>query len=415
MILYWVDSSRNHTVTYEEFYGKIGKAKVIKRYIKNADPLVVFEQLICALVNGVNVTLLDADFSESEINGIGLNISDLAQEISITPAQIHSFDDLLTSIQAKKKDWRLEIFTSGTTGLPKSIKHSFDSLTRGVKVDDRFSADIWGFSYNPTHFAGLQVLFQGLINKNTFIYLFDKVSAEIPDLLMQNNVSRLSCTPTFCRQFIPYIKQPLLTVKSITFGGEKLDVLITEKLKDQFPNAKIRNVYASTEVGSILVTDNEFFSIPSRLLDYVKINSKNELLIHKSLMGETSEILNSIKGEWYHSGDLVEVFDNNKFKFLSRKSTMVNIGGYKVNPHEVEDEIRTIAGVQEVVVTARKNSVLGNVLIAKVVTEDGQDKAILKPKILSYLQGRLQEWKIPRLIKFVERVEKTRTGKVNRL
>jgi len=414
MSLYWLDPLRNRKVSYEVLLERVCERTLVSRYIKQSDPFLVFEELICALVYGVDVTLIDADFSETELKGINQSAAEIAQTVPVVSLHIKSFDDLLKKILEQRKDWRLEIFTSGTTGRPKSVKQSFENLTRSVKTDVRFKNNIWGFSYNPTHFAGLQVFFQGFMNKNAFVYLFDKSAKELPDLIYENNVSRLSCTPTFCRQFISYISKPLTAVKSITFGGEKFDLGLNRKIKEKFPNAKIRNVYASTEVGSILSAEGECFSIPKRLFDFVKISPTNELLIHVSLMGETTNMVAAIDKEWYHSGDLVEVFGENKFKFLSRKSEMINVGGYKVNPLEVEDLIRGVEGVSEVVISARKNSVLGNILVANVIKQTDKDKKDLKMEILNYLKENLQEWKIPRLIKFTQEIEKTRTGKINR-
>lgn len=73
----------------------------------------------------------------------------------------------------------MTLFTSGTTGLPKSVSHSFASITRQVKKSERHINDIWGFAFNPTHMAGLQVFFQALLNKNSIIRLFGLDTKEI--------------------------------------------------------------------------------------------------------------------------------------------------------------------------------------------------------------------------------------------
>ena len=65
--------------------------------------------------------------------------------------------------------------------------------------------NVWAFAYNPNHFAGLQVLFQALMNKNTIIFIFDKDFGDIPDILKVNNVTHISCTPTFMKMLIPHM------------------------------------------------------------------------------------------------------------------------------------------------------------------------------------------------------------------
>ena len=90
---------------------------------------------------------------------------------------------------------------------------------------------------------------------------------------------------------------------------------------------------------------------------------------------------------------------------------MINTGGYKVNPTEVEEVIRKITGVIDAFVFGKKNSLLGNVVVCEVIVSD---KLLSEKKIRLYLQDRLQEFKVPRIIKFVESINTTRTGKISR-
>ena len=93
---------------------------------------------------------------------------------------------------------------------------------------------------------------------------------------------------------------------------------------------------------------------------------------------------------------------------------MINVGGYKVNPHEVEKMIQNIEGVKDVFIHGRKNSLLGNVIVAKVVKDESFTQEDLKLKIIKYLKGSIQEFKIPRVIQFIDKLELTRTGKVKK-
>ena len=90
---------------------------------------------------------------------------------------------------------------------------------------------------------------------------------------------------------------------------------------------------------------------------------------------------------------------------------MINVGGYKVNPLEVEETIRNIEGIQDVRVFSKKNSVLGSIIFCEIVKTNTQ---LEEAAIRSFLQGKLQEFKIPRMIKFVDKLSTTHTGKVKR-
>jgi acyl-coenzyme A synthetase/AMP-(fatty) acid ligase len=198
------------------------------------------------------------------------------------------------------------------------------------------------------------------------------------------------------------------SVKRITSGGEKFNEKTILNIKNIFPNAKITNVYASTETGTLFASENDTFILKSDFESLIKIEN-GELLIHRSLLGNS----NINMEDWYHTGDIVDVISNNplKFRFQSRKSDMINVGGYNVNPTEVEEVLSSFEGIKNVRVFAKGNSVLGNIICCEVTTNN---KKINESLIRDFLRTKMQEYKIPRVIKFVEELSTTRTGKIKR-
>ena len=138
----------------------------------------------------------------------------------------------------------------------------------------------------------------------------------------------------------------------------------------------------------------------------------DELLIHKSLLGTSDSFI--YDGEFYHSGDLIEWLNEAEglFRFKSRKNELINVGGYKVNPGEVEDVINAIEGVQQSLVYGRANSILGNIVVAEVKVVDGS--TLTELAIRQELSGKLQDFKVPRKIRIVDALSQTRTGKLKR-
>jgi len=183
---------------------------------------------------------------------------------------------------------------------------------------------------------------------------------------------------------------------------------VYESLRNCHPNAKITNVYASTEAGTIFASDNDIFTIKPEYKHLIMVKN-DELLIHKSLMGNSDIKIN----KWYNTGDLVDVITKKplKFRFLTRKSDMINVGGYKVNPIEVEETILTLAGIKNVRVFSKSNSVLGNIICCDIVRDNN---IIDERSIRANLQSKIQEFKIPRVIHFVDELSTTRTGKIKR-
>jgi len=399
---------KDRDITYENLIEDINKTEEINKYIFEKDPYEILKQLITSIINGNKITLLDSDFSKEELKNLEIIESELEKTYK-NNNKVENIEDLFNKIEKNKDTWELTLYTSGTTGRPKKVRHNLESLTRGVKVSEKYKNNIWAFAYNPTHFAGLQVFFQAFYNQNPMIYIFDMNRKEVENVLRRYNVTHISATPTFYRTILPYIREVVPSVERATMGGEKYDKNLEAQLLKVFPNADLRNVYASTEAGSIFSAKGDVFSISPRIADKVRFAEDGELLIHKSLLGESDTF--QLDEDWYRTGDIVEMIDESHFKFVSRKTEMINIGGYKVNPHEVEDEIKKIDGVVDVIVKARSNRITGNILVAEVKINDGIDKREKEKEITKILEKRLQSWKIPRIFTFVDNIELTRTGK----
>jgi acyl-CoA synthetase (AMP-forming)/AMP-acid ligase II len=411
---FWIDSKRKLEVTYEAFFQKIIEEGVNNVHIKNSNPYSVFLSLIRNCVSGTKSIILDSDFSDDELLSLDISKEDYVDGKFIQENlsdKFKSFDDILSFIRENNEELEIDIYTSGTTGRPKKITQLFKNLTRAVKVRDTLKDSVWGFAYNPTHFAGLQVFFQALYNRNAIVYIFNKGFDEVYLDFVDYNITNMSCTPTFMKMLLPSIKEDLIDVKSLTFGGEKFDPKIEKELKKKFSGATVKNIYASTEAGSLLKAEGELFSIPNRYTKVIKIKN-NELLIHKELLG-TSESFN-LEGDWYKTGDVVEFKDKKRFKFKNRKSEMINVGGYKVNPSEVEAVIQEVKGVEDVIVFGRDNSVMGKIVVAHIVKTENEDKKKVKERIKKITSSKLQDYKLPRLIKFVDSFDLTRTGKIKK-
>ncbi|MDP3929945.1 MAG: fatty acid--CoA ligase family protein [Bacteroidota bacterium] len=405
---FYTDLSEEINIKWSDFLFDINNSSVLFTHIYTKDFYQIFKSIVLSILNKKPIVLLDFDFTFSELENLIGDLSLLESTyVNDNSINIKSIDELLESINNVNENWSLTLFTSGTTGLPKKVTHSFETLSRHVKQSENHLNNVWGYAYNPTHIAGIQVFLQALLNKNTIVRLFGLSKESIENSIFDFEVTNLSATPTFYRMLIPTLKI-FPNVKRVSFGGEKLNNTIKDTISNIFPNAKITNIYASTEFGTLFASNGETFVVKEALKKLVKVVD-NELFVSSQLLATT---INDI-GEWYATGDLVEVISCNplEIKFLSRKNEMINVGGYKVNPNEVETCIYLLEKVKYVKVYPKKNSVLGNIICCDVVT----DEIISENEIREFLRDKLQNFKIPRKINFVENIEFTRSGKLKRI
>lgn len=398
--MFYINDNDGLLISYSQLFEDIKNLPYIytcKRFEHTYD---FYVNLLSAIINQIDLIIVDNNISDKEYELL-MKSNDLDNKVYKNNQNKIDFNNLYKEF-LKYSNVNLTLFTSGTTGIPKKVTHKLASLNQSVKVSDYYNNDIWGLAYNPTHIAGLQVFFQALLNKNLIIDIYNTSRSFVLNSFNKYKITNLSATPTFYRLLLP-IPDEHSFLKQITVGGEKSDKNLIIKLKESFKNARITNIYASTEAGQILKSKGDFFKIEN---EKVKIEN-NEILIHKNLLGDND----FSKGEWYHTGDLIEYIDSNKeyFKIVSRKNDVINSGGYMVNLTEIEELIIEIDGISDARVYSKSNAVVGNLILCEIQLIEGV--VLLEKDIKSKLAKRLQPHKIPRIINIVDFIQKTKTGK----
>jgi len=405
--LFFADPALDRTYSYAQFESDLRNPQEIT----DADSPYA---LICQFVANI-VRHNDFMFEDGQVTtAAGPDGSELASPL-----------DLCSSMFESSSTIRLT--TSGTTGTPKSVFHTIKTLTRGVRTGLHHENDVWGLAYPTGHLSGIQVLFQALCNRNTIVQLFG-LRPEVSHLAIERyGLTHLSCTPTFLK-LIAGGAHSHPSVRRLTTGGERYEKSTTQTVSRLFPNAKHRNIYALTEVGNLLITNGEEFSIPAELQSLVNIVN-GSLAIHPSLMAnaikphesrdendsfQSNHSFHEIDTEWYVTGDLVEVISDAPvtFRFLARDDDIINVGGYKVIPQQVEAKLIAFPAIQQAVVFGKKNSVTGQIVVSKVVVEPGRDFDPVN--IRQQLAELLPRYAVPRVFTVVDSLPMTSTGKLSR-
>jgi len=322
------------------------------------------------------------------------------------------------------KETKWIIPTSGTTNIPKLVSHTFKSLTRTTKSNiekgDRYR---WGLVFDIYRFSGIQVYLQAMLSGSTLIISeSDMIISDTIEHFIENDCNILSGTASFWRKVLMSSNLDKLNFRVITLGGEIADESVLKALRNKFSNSKIIHIYASTEAGVGFSVHDGLAGFPIDYLKFgfgdvsFKISNNNTLMIKnkkqvQQYIGENKLYEND---GYIDTGDIVEI-RNDRVYFLGRDSGSINVGGNKVQPEEVEHILLDSGLLSAAFVYPKKNPMMGNLVCADVVLKNkADDKKIVKTELLRYCREKMENFKIPALIKFVDELEITQSGKLKR-
>lgn len=326
----------------------------------------------------------------------------------------------VAAVPARPTAWLMT--TSGTTGLPKMVQHSLAGLARSARTDTLRGADQrWGLIYDHSRFAGLQVVLQSLLSGATLIAPPHEAAIEDKiGFLAEQGCTHLSATPTLWRKILMAPQSRDLALRQITLGGEIADAAILGSLARAFPDARIAHIYASTEAGVGFSVSDRRPGFPARYL------AEPPAGIAIRVEGGELEVRNRDVAEhyvgggdlaadgWVRTGDRVAQ-DGDRVHFLGRASGMINVGGDKVHPEEVEAALLSHPMVRAAHVYGRANPIVGALVAADVVTDPAPgDPAALRAALDAHLASRLARHQRPALIRFVAALALNAAGKIER-
>jgi acyl-coenzyme A synthetase/AMP-(fatty) acid ligase len=388
---------------YDDLLRDVGQARSVSTAIQHGDYYRLYVDLLSALRIGAPALLAHEGLSREELTTLGAETYTIVQ----APPAPDKFG--LPEIQdaCRRSPSQVGILTSGSAGRPKLVLHAVASLLRSTRVHAGHAQDVWGLAYHPVHFAGLQVFFQALMNGNPLVQIHGLEPRDARRAILDFPMTHLSATPTFYRMICTR-DFVCPSVRRVSSGGERFDPRLAEIIRHSFPQAKIQNIYASTEAGSLLVSDGDCFVVPEELSGLVRVID-GQLAIHRSLLA--ASLQQQAHEEFYMTGDCVHVEQHDPLavRFVHRQSEIINVGGSKVNPAEVEEHLHRMGEVSEACVYGIANSVTGFVVGCDIVLKPGQQ--LTARDIRQRLEAALLPHKIPRVIRFVATLPVTNTGK----
>ena len=317
--------------------------------------------------------------------------------------------------------------TSGTTGTPKVAMHRLERLLGRVRAPRDAAAaqhDRVLLTYHPCSFAGLQVLLTALVSGAELLAVSRSTVASLAAAALAHRPTLCSGTPTFWRGFMLALgpQAAAVPLRHITLGGEAVDQVTLDRLRQCFPAAGIVHIYASTEAGALYAVRDGRAGFPRAWLDEgidgVSLRIRDGALQVRSPRAMQAYVAGAgaspIDADgWLSTGDLVEA-EGDRVLFRGRVDSVINVGGAKVRPEEIEAALLELPQVADVRAFAARNPITGELVGVELVLAEGLRLDDVRPIIVDHARQRLGGYKVPRVLRQVTALDASATGKKQR-
>ncbi|NLT07380.1 MAG: long-chain fatty acid--CoA ligase [Solirubrobacterales bacterium] len=310
-------------------------------------------------------------------------------------------------------------FTSGTSGEPKAAVHDFARLLEKVHAR-RAALSTFAFLLYD-HLGGVRTLFHALSNGVTLVASDDRSPDTVCALIEEHRVELLPATPTFFNLLLlsgAHRRHDLGSLRAITYGTEPMPQSTLDRLRAAFPGVRLQQTYGLIELGPLGSRSRDDGSLWMKVggdgFETRVVDGVLQVRSRAMAMGYLNAEAPITEDGWFVTGDAVQQ-DGEYVRVLGRRSELINVGGEKVFPAEVEDVIQAMDEVAEVRVHGERNAIVGNIVCATVLpAAPDADPADLARAVKDFCRPRLERFKVPVRVRVTaeplhgERFKKTR-------
>jgi len=365
-------------------------------------------------------------------------IADWQDELAAVEATGAASPSVEVAVEVRPGDLAMVLYTSGTTGRPKGVPlthaHLATPALQSPPKADPGAAERVVVPFPIATAAGQMYLTRELGCANTLYLVPEFEAGRFCALVEREHIERVNLAPAMGHWLVrsgQHQKTTLTTPWSVTFGSAPLPVTVLGEIRTLFPNARLENLYSSTElipgvmttvvdparpnsvgkpfdVFELRITDSAGAPLPAYAHGEVRMRIPG--IAGRRYLGDDAASARTFDGDWVRTGDL-GYLDGDGYLYLEgRVSDVLNPGGRKVAPSEVEAVLDTHPAVVECAVFGLRHAVLDEVVAAAVVAQAPVTAGELK----RFARERLSDYKVPAVIGFVASLPRTEIGKVQR-
>ena len=349
----------------------------------------------------------------------------LAECLPLTDAslQLEFRADELTAI--KKADWApaghplitelrarghagVVLFSSGSTGKAKAILLDFTRLTATMRSQRRGLRLLAFLSFG--HIGGLNTVMRTLASGGSLVMLEGRQAVDVCQAIERYRVQVLPTSPTFLTMLLMsglHEKYDLSSLELITYGTEAMPESTLRALRQALPSVKLKQTYGLSELG-ILPTKSEdsaslFMKIGGPGIETKIVDDVLWIRADTAMLGYLNAPSPFTEDGWYNTGDAVEA-RGDYLRIVGRQTEMINVGGQKVFPSEVESVLLEIPNIADAMVFGAPSPITGQVVRARVVLDSPEDPRKLQSRVKQHCRSQLEPFKVPFSVEVSETV-----------
>lgn len=300
----------------------------------------------------------------------------------------------------------LVLFSSGSTGKSKAAVHRISKLLEKFQKPRDAKRIISFLSFD--HIGGFNTLFFTLYNGGCVITLSERSPTSVCDAIEKHHGQVLPTTPTFLNLLLlsrEYQHRNLQALELITYGTEVMPENTLNLLHQQFPTVRLQQTYGLSEVGILRSksknSNSLFMKIGGEQYQTRIVDHMLEIKTETAMLGYLNAPNPFTEDGWFKTGDVVEV-DGEYVRILGRQSDVINVGGEKVYPAEVENILMTMSGVIDVAILGITHPLIGQMVTAQIKLSTKESLSDFKIRLYAFCKDRLQRYKIPQKITLME-------------
>jgi acyl-coenzyme A synthetase/AMP-(fatty) acid ligase len=313
----------------------------------------------------------------------------------------------------------LVLFSSGSTGKSKAAVHDLLYLLEKFKVAKRRLRAISFLMYD--HIGGVNSMLYMLSNAGCLVTVSRRDPDTVLEAIAKHRVELLPTTPTFLNLILlseAYKRHDLSSLTTVTYGTEPMPESTLRRFHELFPHLTLQQTYGLSEIGiprsKSRSSDSLWVKIGGEGFETRVVDGMLQIKAQSAMLGYLNAPSPFTDDGWFMTGDAVEQ-DGEYLRILGRRSELINVGGQKVFPAEVETVLLDMDNVRDVVVTAVANPITGHAVAARFELERPEELRSLRQRVREHCRDRLQSYKIPVKVEIADgplygnRLKKVRT------